>query len=396
MSTDLPFLDFERTGFSTRSDEVIAARDQSWIAQTPYGFAVLRHREAGNILRDRRFRQGSYHWPVRMGLKGSFARFWSNSVISQEGAQHKAWRRLLTEALSEDFVLSLVPTFEEIAERLIAPLKKGATCEFMQDFSMPFAGMVNCALLGLPLHQWPDVSRHASNLGLAMGLGCKENETIFNTSCDALMDLSAQLAARARNDASDQSYPARLTRAFDAAGIKEEQVLLDLIVISIFGGVDTTKGQLGFLMTLFGDHPKEWQKLRADPDLADAAINEAIRMRPTTTWATREAVEHVVLQDIPIPQGSTVHVLSHATGTDGPVHDGHFDITAPRRIHFGFGGGAHHCIGHFLARTDMALALKVLAGAIERFEVTQARFHPDSGNTSPIEQRLNIDWVDRC
>ena len=389
----LPFLDFERDGFSTRSAEVTAARDQSWIARTPYGFAVLRHREAGQILRDRRFRQGSYHWPIRMGLEGSFARFWSNSVISQEGAQHKQWRQFLTKALSEKFVLSLVPKFEEIAETLIAPMKENTTCEFMADFSMPFAGMVNCALLGLPDDQWPDVSRHASNLGLAMGLGCKENEPIFNASCDALMELSKELAARARKDSSDKSYPARLTRAFDDAGIEDKQILLDLIVISIFGGVDTTKGQLGFLMTLFGDHPDEWKKLRADPTLADAAINEAVRMRPTTTWATREAVEDLVLGDVKIAKGSTIHVLSHATGTDAAVHDGQFKIDTARRVHFGFGGGAHHCIGHFLARTDMSVALRVLAREIERFEVTDAHFHPDSGNTSPIDMSLKIEWV---
>ena len=248
-------------------------------------------------------------------------------------------------------------------------------------------------LLGLPIDQWPDVSRHASNLGLAMGLGCKEHEVTFNTSCDALMALSKDLVERARCDPSDQSYPARLTHAFDRAGIGDEQVLLDLIVISIFGGVDTTKGQLGFLMTLFADQPEEWAKLRADPDLADAAINEAVRMRPTTTWATREAIEDLVLGHVAIPFGSTVHVLSHATGTDTSVHDGRFDITAARRVHFGFGGGSHHCIGHFLARTDMAAALRVLASRIKAFEVTSASFQPDSGNTSPIEVMLKVDWT---
>lgn len=389
----LPFLDLTVDGFSTRSAEVIAARDESWAAQTPYGLAVLRHRQAGMILRDRRFRQGSYHWSVRMGLEGSFARFWTQSVIGQEGSFHKAQRRLITGALSNDFVKSLNPSFKEAALTLIAPLKDKTQMEFMSEFSVPFAGRVNCALLGLEMENWQDVSHHASTLGLAMGPECKKHEHKFNASCDALTTLCQSLIKRARTTPEDQSYPARLTRAFDASELKDEQILVDLLVISIFGGVDTTKGQLGFLMELFSKYPEQWQNLRNDPNLADAAINEAIRHRPTTTWATREATEDLIFEGVDIPKGTTVHVLSHATGTDPARHDGQFDIAASRHIHFGFGGGAHHCLGHFLARNDMAIALNILAQHIETFSLLDAKYQPDSGNTSAISMHLKYQWA---
>ena len=390
---DLPFLDFQADGFSTRGPEVIEARAQSWVAQTPYGLAILRHREAGLLLRHKSLRQGSYHWPIRMGLTGSFARFWMESVISQEGDRHKLWRRLLTLSLSEKYVLSLKTEFDQIAAALCNDLKNMTSCEFMTDFAMPFAGRANCVLLGLPQDQWTEVSGHAANLGLAMGLESKSYEPTFNASCDALMDLSRDLVERARKDSNDHSYPARLTRAFDGSDINDEQILLDMIVISIFGGVDTTKGQLGFLMALFDQHPQEWQKLRADPSLADQAINEAIRLRPTTTWATREAIEDFIFQDQEILKGTTIHVLAHASATDPNIHDGVFNISKQRRVHFGFGGGAHHCIGHFLARTDMTSALNALAATISTFEVTDASFHPDSGNTSPITLSLNLNTL---
>ena len=38
-----------------------------------------------------------------------------------------------------------------------------------------------------------------------------------------------------------------------------------------------------------------------------------------------------------------------------------FDITQQRPPHHGFGAGVHHCLGHFVARTDMAVALPLLA-----------------------------------
>lgn len=387
---DLPFLDFTNPGFSTRSEEVYAARAAHWAARTPYGLAVLRHKEAGFLLRDRRLRQGSYAWPKRMGLNGAFADFWTRSVISQEGRTHQAQRRLLVDALSVEFVNGLKPAFAKAAEKLLFEMRDKTKIEFMEAFSRPFAGMVNCALLGLPMADWETVSADATALGLAMGVECKSHEPVFNQACENLMTLAQRLIARARIDPSDQSFPARLTRAFDSSAFRGEQILRDLIVISIFGGVDTTKGQLGFLMWLFSQNPDQWAALRRDPNLADAAINEAIRMRPTTTWATREATVDLTFEGLPIAKGTTVHILSHATGTDPQKHDGGFDITAKRHIHFGFGGGAHHCVGHYLARSDMSVALKCLAREIADFELCEARFHPDSGNTSPITLDLNV------
>ena len=170
-----------------------------------------------------------------------------------------------------------------------------------------------------------------------------------------------------------------------ALGEVDRQALNDLIVISIFGGVDTTRAQLAFAVALFIDHPDQWAALKADPNLVPQAVEEIIRTRPTTTWATRAAIEDVEIDGVTLPKGTIVHVLVHATGTDptaGPWSG--FDITAPRKSHFGFGGGAHHCLGQFVARSDMAAALRVLAEDVDHFEWAGAPdYLPDSGNTSP-------------
>jgi hypothetical protein len=50
-------------------------------------------------------------------------------------------------------------------------------------------------------------------------------------------------------------------------------------------------------------------------------------------------------------------------GAFGPASSdtGSFDITAQRKPHFGFAGGAHHCLRHLVARSDMSGALPLLA-----------------------------------
>jgi len=99
MTQSLPYLDLANPEFSTRSDDVREARENYWCAQTPYGLAVLRYREVGMLLRDRRLRQGSHAWPDKHNLEGSFAGFWKRSVISREGESHRRLRDLCVPVL---------------------------------------------------------------------------------------------------------------------------------------------------------------------------------------------------------------------------------------------------------------------------------------------------------
>ncbi len=386
-------LDLADPAFSTRSAAVRTAREAHWCARTPYGLAVLRYREVGMLLRDRRLRQGSHAWPLTNGLTGPFAQFWMRSVIGQEGAAHRRLRDLAVPVLSEAFIEGLRPSFQAIADDLCAGLVARETCEFQGDFAIPFAGQAICALLGLPLSDWPIISHDASDLGLAMGVECRRHEPVFDAACERLTALAARLVERARDGEDRTSYIAGLVARADADPQTDETALLDLIVISIFGGVDTTRSQLGLGLSLFIDHPAQWAALRADPSLIPNAVEEIIRARPTTTWVTREAVEDFEFGGETIAKGTVLHLLVHASARDPAICDAAgFDITLRRRKHFGFGGGAHHCIGHLVARTDIACALAALARTFETVDYDGAPvWLPDSGNTSA--ERLPIRYT---
>lgn len=392
MPASLPYLDLSNPAFSTRGPEVAAARAAHWCADTPFGLAVLRYREVGRILRDRRFRQGSHNWPDTVGIEGTFAGFWRHSVIGCEGAAHRKLRALAVPALSEDYILSLKPSFDEIAEDLCKGLRQTRSCEFQTAFCEPFAGQAITTLLGLSRERWPEVAHDAADLGLAMGIEAQKYEARFNTACERLFALSDELVARVRRGEDETSYVARMVAEFDRNGDCTHDELLNTIVISIFGGVDTTRALLGLGLSLFIDYPDQWRVLRADASLIPAAVEEFIRARPTTTWATREAVEDVEMNGQVIPKGMVLHLFVHASARDPEIcEDPAFDITAKRRKHFGFGGGAHHCIGHFVARTDTACALAALRRTFKSVDYDGTpEWLPDSGNTGAL--RLPIRY----
>jgi cytochrome P450 len=104
---------------------------------------------------------------------------------------------------------------------------------------------------------------------------------------------------------------------------------------------------------------------------------------PTVTWVTREAIHDVDFHGLRIPAGGIVQVLSHSAGTDPrAMPDPSFDITEQRPAHVGFGAGMHHCLGHFVARTDMAVALPLLARRMpDAVPEGPGDWLPVSGNT---------------
>jgi cytochrome P450 len=79
-------------------------------------------------------------------------------------------------------------------------------------------------------------------------------------------------------------------------------------------------------------------------------------------------------------------MFAESAGTDpARFDDPSFDITTEGRPpHFGFGAGAHHCIGHFIARLDMSVALPILAARMPDMRIGDgADWMPLSGNTGP-------------
>jgi cytochrome P450 len=165
-----------------------------------------------------------------------------------------------------------------------------------------------------------------------------------------------------------------------------------MILMLVFAGIDTTRNQLGLGLATFLEHPDQWELLADKPELAPKAVEEVMRVRPTITWVTREAIEDFEYKGTTIKKGTTLHLLSECAGTDPDVFPPGFDITAERERHFGFGGGPHHCLGHAIARSDMTVAFSILPKRMRSLRADgEATYLPDSGNTGPISLPVAFD-----
>ncbi|GAA1972081.1 cytochrome P450 [Nocardioides panacihumi] len=381
-----PRLSVTDPAFSITSDEVKQLREQSWYATTEYGIAVLRYEEVSRLLKHPKLKQGSAAWPAHNGVvEGPFAAWFDSWVLNKEGEEHHRLRRLMNPAFSHKLIGGLVPRFQALAAELIDAFAAKGECDFTAEFAEPYAARVIAIMLGLPEEEWEIIARESATLGLAMGVTLKQDLPEIEKALERLYEYAdALIADRLQNPGDD--FMSVLVRAQRDDDSLSEQELRDAVVLLIFGGYDTTRNQLGLAMQTFMQHPDQWDLLASDPSLGGKAVEEVMRVNPTVRWVTREAKETFEFQGLTIEAGTTIHLYSESAGTDPRVFgEPSFDITAERRPHYGFGGGAHHCLGHFVARSDMSEALPLLARRLrDPRPLPGDRWLPDSGNTGPI------------
>jgi cytochrome P450 len=389
----VPFFDVRDTSFSIRSAEVMAAREQSWYARTPYGIAVLRYPEVNALLRHPLVRQGSWAWPSHNGIyEGELARWWATWLLNIEGEAHHRLRRLLNPAFSPKHINAMVPGFQILAGELIDAFIDRGECEFMAEFAEPYAARVITRLLGFPEDNWQEIADDSATIGLAMGVTIAEDLPRIEAAllrlfsyCDAMI---AERIAEPRDDFASGLVAAHLAED----GLTYDE-LRDSLALMVFGGFDTTRNQLSLAMKTFAEYPDQWDLLAARPELGRAAVEEVMRVNPTVTWVTREAVEDFEFNGLEISAGTTLHLFSVPAGTDPDVYDPvAVDLTVTgRKPHAGFGAGTHHCIGHFIARADMTEALALMASRMADLAIAEgAEYLPDSGNTGAIRLPLTF------
>lgn len=288
---DAPYLNLADPAFSVQSADVRAARDENWYARTPYGLAVLRYDEVGKLMKDRRLRQGSWAWPAHNGVtEGAFAHWWSKALLNIEGEDHHRLRRLMNPAFSPKLIGGLVPRFQALANELIDTFYAEGHCDFAAQFAEPYAARVIAIMLGIDESHWKRIAAWSNDIGLSLGVTFKQDLDRIETALAGLYGYADDLIAERQANPGDDFVSRLVLAERDGEHLSRDELRVALVLL-IFGGMDTTRNQLGLAMQTFMTYPDQWELLARRPELGKAAVEEVMRVNPTVTWVTREALE---------------------------------------------------------------------------------------------------------
>lgn len=393
LSDDVAFINILDPAFRADSPEIAAAQEADWYALTPLGPAVLRHAEAAALLRDPRLRPGSRETLMGQGVvDGPAARWWLDTLLNtMEAPDHTRLRRLVTGVFTARRIEQMVPALQGRANDLADAIAAEGRCDFLPAFGDPFPLHAICDVLAVPDSVRPALTGWADDLGFIFNLGVTAFLPRIEAALAGLREGVDQLLALRRREPGDDLV-SELLRAGDAGGQLTHEEVRDMVTELLFAATTTTRNQLARAMVMFAEHPEAWALLRRRPELAANAVEEVMRLVPTMPAITRVAKEDLVVNGLLIPAGTFLLIVVASANTDPRAFDPvGLDITVKRAPQLTFGGGAHHCLGSWLARVQLREAFTVLAQRMPGLQIDgDLVWRPSAGLYGP--NYLPLRW----
>lgn len=295
---------------------------------------------------------------------------------------HSRYREVLAAFFNEEQMVRLEPRAREIATNLLVPMLSGEEADFIGAFATPFALKTLCTLLGWPDQHWEWLAgwvhgnqQAAFSRDLAAG---KVLADLFSEHVKVNLDMHRASPGNVA-DVTD----ALLKTEVDGVRFDDDQIVS--ILRNWAAGHGTVTGGLGILVLHLAQELELQHRLRSDPSLIPAAIEEILRVDAPLVANGRTTTRDVEFQGQTIPKGGRLTLMWIAANRDPRIFDDPNAVKLERSTGASlvWGQGIHVCLGAPLAKLEMRVALEELLSRTKRFEfvgdVPRREVYPSNG-----------------
>jgi cytochrome P450 len=286
-------------------------------------------------------------------------------VLSQvDPPRHTSFRRLVERLFTGPGVKRMHAYLDAHVQELIEPFAARGRVDFLNEFAIPLPLDVIADQLGLPredaprLKLWTDafVGTLDAMVDAERRLECTRGIVEFQKY------FVAQHAAKLREPRADLLSALAVARKDDGTALTIEEYLA-LCAQLVVAGNETTRNHLLAGMHLLATEPGLQERLRVDPGLIPAFVDESIRLESPVQGLFRRCTRDYVLGGVRIPAGAKVVLLYGAANRDPAMfpEPAKLDLgRANSSRHMSFGFGLHSCIGRTLATAELTIAFRRL------------------------------------
>lgn len=286
---------------------------------------------------------------------------------------HTVYRRALNRYFGSARMEEMEPFMRSYATAALTPMLHRGHGDVAVEVAQVVPARGLCALLNMPDKEWQPMMTEFR--ALMDGPGTFEEkaphviERVFLGSTVALVN------ERKRHPLDPEHDLISGILAMEVNG----QPLADEVVIAIgllmfAAGHDTTANAITSAIHHLARAPDDQDRLREDPSLITAAVEELLRLHPSLHIMARRTSGEVEIADRQIPAGQLVGLGYASANRDGAAFSDPDDCILDRspNKHLSFGHGVHKCLGAPLARLELQVVLEELLARTSGFELAGA------------------------
>jgi len=303
----------------------------------------------------------------------------TTSLVFNDPPLHTRVRRIIMGAVNQRAIARMEQDVARLVDALLAEMAAKGEVDFIADFAAQIPIEVIGNLLDIPRAERSPL--RAWSVAILTGLEPKLTTQMLdagNRAVTEFIDYLKLLIAARRAKPGDYESDV-LTRLLQ--GEKDGEKLTDTelyhqCIFLLNAGHETTTNLIGNGLWALLNNPGELEKLRADPSLVPAAVEEMLRYDGPIQLNNRRLLDPMALGGAELPAGTPITIGIGAANRDASQfkHPERFDVTRKPNRHIAFGQGDHVCVGMNVARMEGRIAFSRL---LEKFPAIALAGEPE-------------------
>jgi cholest-4-en-3-one 26-monooxygenase len=286
-------------------------------------------------------------------------------MLDMDPPKHTRYRKLVNRGFTPRMIGLLESYLENRTRIIVDKVCEKGECDFVVELASELPLQAIAEMMGVPVE---DRSRIFDWTNRMIGANDPEFGNGPETSQQAMAELYAYANELRRQHApADDIVTTLLHAELDGDSLSEWEFDMFFLLLCVAGN-ETTRNTISHGMHAFMTHPGQWERFRADPEAhMDTAMEEVLRWATPVMHFRRTATRDHQIGDVEIKAGDKVVMWHISANRDERAFDDPFtfDVGRAPNDHVAFGGGGpHFCLGANLARMEMRLMFREIAGRL--------------------------------
>ncbi len=300
------------------------------------------------------------------------ARTLTRWMVFRDPPDHTRLRRLAAKVFHVRSIHALRPNVEALTAWLLDSIGERESFDFVSEFASPLPALVIMDMLGVPRAELARLKHLSDEMALFIG-SAREAREKYDRAEAATREMGEffRRLITLRRSAPLPDLLSALVHLEDAGDRLSDDELVATCVLLLFAGHETTAHHIANGLLALLEFPGELERLRANPGLAAAAVEELLRYDGPIGAQVRIVQTERALHGKTLQPGERVFLMMNAANRDPRAYQDPdwLDLTRNGVPHLSFGFGAHICLGFPLARLEGQIALPALLGRWRRIEL---------------------------